>query len=293
MGEFGSMFGARRRKGKKAISIGGLGYNVSFYFLMIVSVVLVFFSNLGYVPVKRVEHFFSDLFLPVLELSTIVRGDFSNVLASISDISRVYEENQYLREENKNLLKWRAQVFFYIKENEELRRFTNFQSNIAVKKRQMVVRLVRDRVTEFGQSFLLFVGRDNGISLDDVVLSQAGLVGRIVHVSAKISRVLLLSDIRSHVPVYVGKNYARAILSGDGKGHIVLSQVKGGGTASLKKGDYVMTSGESGIFFPGTPIGSVESTEEGQIFVKPFTKFEDVVSVSVVSYNFSDMKNTL
>jgi rod shape-determining protein MreC len=87
------------------------------------------------------------------------------------------------------------------------------------------------------------------------VLSEHGLVGRVVGVSDHVSRVLLLTDAESRTPVLLVRTNGRAILSGDGGEAPKLDYLR---TAiDLKEGDRVLTSGDGGVFPRGLPVGTV------------------------------------
>jgi rod shape-determining protein MreC len=89
----------------------------------------------------------------------------------------------------------------------------------------------------------------------DPVVSEHGLVGRIVGVSDHVSRVLLLTDAESHTPVLLVRTNGRAILTGDGGETPKLDYVRS--SQGLKQGDRVLTSGDGGVFPRGLPVGTV------------------------------------
>ena len=79
------------------------------------------------------------------------------------------------------------------------------------------------------------------------------LVGRIVETNYLSSRVLLLSDLNSRIPVTLGTDSAQAILAGSGSQHPRLEYLPEG--YEIEEGFTVFASGKDGVFFPGTPIG--------------------------------------
>jgi rod shape-determining protein MreC len=113
----------------------------------------------------------------------------------------------------------------------------------------------------FANTRLANVGRDHGVTEGNPVLSEQGLVGRIVGVSDHVSRVLLLTDAESRTPVLLVRTNGRAILSGDGGGSPKLDYIRS--ALTLKEGDRVMTSGDGGVFPRGLPVGTVEHSVEG------------------------------
>ena len=113
----------------------------------------------------------------------------------------------------------------------------------------------------FANTRLANVGRDKGVTEGDPVVSEHGLVGRIVGVSDHVSRVLLLTDDESHTPVLLVRTNGRAILSGDGGSSPKLDYIRS--SLGLKDGDRVLTSGDGGVFPRGLPVGVVTRGIDG------------------------------
>ncbi len=126
---------------------------------------------------------------------------------------------------------------------------------------QVFARTVSDARGPFANTRLADVGSDRGVTEGNPVLSEHGVVGRIVGVSAHVSRILLLTDIESHTPIMVVRTNARAILSGDGGPTPVLDYLRSPGP--LQEGDRVLTSGDGGVFPRGLPVGTVVKGLDG------------------------------
>ena len=112
-------------------------------------------------------------------------------------------------------------------------------------------RMISDSRGPFGNSRLIDVGSDAGVKVGNPVMSENGLVGRIVGVSPKVSRVLLLTDVASRTPVMIDRTNARAILTGDGGGNPKLAYLRG----RTQAGDVLVTSGDGGMIPRGLPVG--------------------------------------
>jgi rod shape-determining protein MreC len=113
----------------------------------------------------------------------------------------------------------------------------------------------------FANTRLADAGADKGVLEGNPVLSEHGLVGRIVGVSAHVSRILLLTDTASRTPVILMRTNGRAILTGDGSGSPKLDYVR---TAMpVRAGDRVLTSGDGGVFPRGLPVGTVVKGFDG------------------------------
>jgi rod shape-determining protein MreC len=114
-------------------------------------------------------------------------------------------------------------------------------------------RIVTDSRGPFANSRLANAGSEAGIRPGNPVMSENGLVGRIVGVTKGASRVLLLTDVASRTPVMIDRTNARAILTGDGGPNPKLEYLRG--QNPVKSGDLVLTSGDGGVFPRGLPVG--------------------------------------
>jgi rod shape-determining protein MreC len=114
---------------------------------------------------------------------------------------------------------------------------------------------IADSRGPFANTRLANAGTDRGVAEGNPVISEHGLIGRIVGVSDHVSRVLLLTDVESRTPVLLARTNGRAILSGDGGDAPKLDYVRS--SVGLKEGDRVLTSGDGGVFPRGLPVGTV------------------------------------
>ena len=85
------------------------------------------------------------------------------------------------------------------------------------------------------------------------VMSENGLIGRVIGVTEGASRILLLTDIASRTPVMIERTNARAILTGDGGPNPRLEYLRG--QEPVKPGDRLVTSGDGGVLPRGLPVG--------------------------------------
>ncbi len=122
-------------------------------------------------------------------------------------------------------------------------------------------RTVIDARGPFAHTRLADVGSALGVEEGNPVLSDHGLVGRIAGVAPQMSRILLLTDPVSRVPVIVAGADARAILAGDGSDAPRLDYAHG--AAPLRSGERVYTSGDGGVIPRGLPVGATVKALDG------------------------------
>ena len=111
------------------------------------------------------------------------------------------------------------------------------------------------------------------------VLNEGYLAGRIVEVNFVSSRILLLNDLNSRIPVTVSPSGTQAILSGIGKREPSLEYLPDNFILDDKE-NVVFTSGKDGVLFPGIAVGKIV-IEDNKKLVKLFSNPDQIIFVSV------------
>ncbi|MBW8733813.1 MAG: rod shape-determining protein MreC [Asticcacaulis sp.] len=142
----------------------------------------------------------------------------------------------------------------------------------------------------FNNNRLIDAGSDKRIAFGNPVITDQGLVGRVVGVSPSVSRVLMVTDVNSHVPIMVMRTDARAMMDGDGGPAPKLDWVRG--KDSVRKGDQILTSGDGGIFPRGLPVGEAVQGIDGGWRVRLYADRAPIDFVKVLLFkDFSQLPN--
>jgi rod shape-determining protein MreC len=153
---------------------------------------------------------------------------------------------------------------------------------------EAVAKVLIDKESPFLRSIVINKGSKNNIKLGMVVLDEGYLVGKIVEVNFFTSRVLLISDINSKIPVSLQPGDIQGIMSGKDKREGVLQYVKDKNLPGINEEMQVLTSGAGGVFKSGIPIGVIEVDEGLEInkekIVNFHKNFSQLKYVKVVSY---------
>ena len=168
-------------------------------------------------------------------------------------------ENRRLKAELAQAASLQDQIAALKADNERLKAVMGIRTDPPLP--HVAARTISDSRGPFANTRLADIGRDHGITEGNPVLSEHGLVGRIVGVSDHVSRILLLTDAESRTPVLLARTNGRAILSGDGGSTPKLDYVRS--SQALKEGDRVLTSGDGGVFPRGLPVGTVVKGFDG------------------------------
>ena len=121
------------------------------------------------------------------------------------------------------------------------------------------------------------------------VMDGAYIVGKVVEVNYLSSRVLLLSDLNSKIPVTIEPNAVFSILSGTGKDYGVIQYSKK--YEDIKNESVIYTSGAGNLFKAGIPIGRMNLNNlNDEKKVEFFSDFSQLKFVKVVSFKKSENK---
>jgi len=188
---------------------------------------------------------------PISEgLSMPVRWTEAGV-SSISEYFFAARQNSALKKELREMSQWRDAAIALRDENERFRELLELKVDPPIP--MVTGRSVTDSRGPFANSRLINVGREAGVKVGNPVMSENGLVGRVVGVTSGASRVLMLTDVASRTPVMIDRTNARAILSGDGGPNPRLAYLRT--REPPRVGDRVVTSGDGGVMPRGLPVG--------------------------------------
>ncbi|NBB14863.1 rod shape-determining protein MreC [Caulobacter sp. SLTY] len=126
----------------------------------------------------------------------------------------------------------------------------------------VTARVVFDGRGPYRRAQLANAGSGKGVKIGFPVISERGVIGRVVAVSPNASRILLLKDVSSRTPVMIARSNARAILTGDGGDNPRLENLRG--ADPVREGDKVLTSGDGGIYPRGLPVGRAVKGLDGR-----------------------------
>ena len=129
-------------------------------------------------------------------------------------------------------------------------------------------------------------GSSDGVRMGLPVVSDLGVVGRVVTASTDFAKVLLLIDYNSSIDAMIQRNRTRGILAGRSERTCRLKYVLK--SDDIEVGDMVITSGMGGVFPKGIPLGRVTRVRMighdifQEVEVTPtvnFTRLEEVMVV--------------
>ncbi len=245
------------------------------------ALVLLLLSKLEVRAVQRAADLLGDQVVPLVALVREPVAWSRQLGEQLGGVLAVYAENQRLREENRRLLEWQAQAVRLGVENRSLRTMLDMPDPTPAGE-WVHARIVADSASPFVHTRLVDVGSDAGIEPGMAVLTPAGMIGRVIAVGERSSRILLLTDLNSKVPVIVERSGDQALLAGDNSPEPRLEFLPL--TPRFQIGDRVITSGRGGVLPAGLMIGEISRIDGNRVAVRPAVDWHAIDFVAVLRH---------
>ena len=257
--------------------------NYSFILFIIFSITLITFDTKNIInsTVIRSKIINSIFFTKDFFLSNLPNLDKLKLVVTSKE--ELLIENKFLKKkiENNTLFKLKSEKLEI--ENNILRKELALLPPVL--ENYVFVKVTADTQTHYNKTVIINGGNNMHIRKGDAALTSKGLIGSVIDVHDKYSRVLLITDINSKIPVRIGKNNKKAIVSGNNTTKIDLLYLKENTT--FESGDLVYTSGDGGHFNPGIPIGVIKN-ENNTIYIEPLNNLSEVQYINIFINQFKD-----
>lgn len=204
----------------------------------------------------RVERFrlaFIDTVVPNMDWAMAPVTRINRMIEDYSSYARIHEQNQELRRELQQMRAWREAALQLEQRNAQLLDLNQVRLDPSLTHVTGVV--MADSGSPFRKSVLINVGLRDGIIDGWAAMDGLGLAGRIAGVGQRSSRVILLTDSNSRVPVTLQPSGQRALASGDNSPMPVLEFIEA--PDDLRPGDRVVSASDGGVFPAGLLVGEV------------------------------------
>lgn len=239
-------------------------------FLLVLLSLFLYIFSLNFRPPVQMDIFqrlVVETISPAVKALGYVTSSIQGVIEEYVWLRNLRQENEHLRRRLNDLEQKLTDYKEAYVENLRLRRLLDFKNTI--KSQAIPAQVVLHDLTGWFQTLIIDKGFRDGIGPDMAVVNDEGVVGRILDVSDRYSRVLLITDPGSSVDAIIQRNRVRGILSGKDSNGCILKYVRG--NVDVQVGDLIITSGKDGIFAKGLRLGVVQG-----IFKDPVDLFQKI-----------------
>ena len=261
---------------RSALLQRGTRQKFSLFFLITLAAIIFFLDIKNFRVISISKNIINDAIYRLVNVANLPVNLFSTAGKTTNEIFFTFQENKKLKEELSELRAKNFQVEFLSNQNKNLRK--TLESDRDNSNEKTLAKVLLDKDSPYLKSIIINRGSNSGIAKGMPVIDGNNLVGKIVEVNYLSSRVLLLNDLNSRIPVTLGEEGAQAILTGKGGENPSLEYLP---DQFIGQNDItVFTSGKDGIFVPGITIGKT-IIKDSKNFVKLFSQSSQLSFVTV------------
>jgi len=255
--------------------------------LAFLSIFIIVLSNLNLKPVILLKSAIKEV---VYRSSFIVSIPENLIISSyfnVSEYTTYFKKFQNTKEELEKLKSENISSEIIKSENEELK---NLIDGYIFSKNKILAKVIVDHDSPFLKTIIINKGSKENIKIGTNIYDRNYLVGRVIEVNFKTSRVLLLTDLNSSVPVSITPNNVQAIIVGNGDTNGEIKYIKGNFINEIENNSIAYTSGTGSIFDSGTPVGRVKLNDENpskKVLIDFYSDF------SQLKYVYAEIENII
>ena len=262
--------------------------------LVFVSIFTIFLSSLDlkiirYIKVGINEVVYRSSFVVSIP-ENLLKRSFIEV-SEYTTFFKTYKRNQL---EIKKLRSGNISNEIIYNENKELKELID---DFVKTSDKILAKVIVDHQSPFLKSIIINKGSKDEIKIGTNIYDKSYLVGRVIEVNYKTSRVLLLSDLNSNVPVTIAPQNIQAIISGKGDDNGQIKYIKSGLSENFTDQSVIYTSGTGAVFKSGIPIGKLVMKKEQNLewdveFYSDFSQLKYVFAEVVSKKENTDTNET-
>ena len=248
--------------------------------LIFFSIIFLILGNFNFKVINYIKLGINEIVYRSSFIVSVPENLLKDSYLTLQNHNKLYKKNEKIKFELEILKAKDLSNEFIILENQRLKSIVD---DYLVKSDTIIAKVLSDKGSPFLRSIIINKGSKHKINLGMVVMDGAYLVGKVVEVNYLSSRVLLLSDLNSKIPVIVEPNAVFSILSGTGKNHGIIQYSKK--YDDIKSESVIYTSGAGNLFKAGIPIGKInENFINDEKNVEFFSDFSQLRFVKVLSF---------
>ena len=228
--------------------------------LVFISIFTIVLSSFDFKFVRFLKAGISEVVYRSSFIVSIPENFLKNTFFEIKEYSTFFQNYKLDKEELSQLKSKAISDKITEFENKELKALIN---NYILSSDKLLAKIIVDHDSPYLKSIIINKGSKDKIKIGTNIYDRSYLIGRVVEVNYKTSRVLLLSDLNSNVPVTIAPQNIQAIITGTGENYGEIKYIKDGISNIILEDSIVYTSGTGAIFKSGVPIGKVKAVEAG------------------------------
>lgn len=249
------------------------------FWCTLVLFIFIYFENYDNIIISPIRSYISNY---VIIVNGKVTEHISNALSIVNNVKEfiaLREINEKLKMKNMELEQYYFASKTIEKENEHLQKLLNV---IEQRELKFITAKIYYYVNNpYTKNIVIAAGANHGVKKNQIVINDNGVVGRIIEVGDDYSRILLINDSNSHIPVLTEQSGERGIAVGFDDGSIKIKYLPDDNM--IESGELVFTSGEIESFPSGILVGVVMNKTPDEVTVAPAVDFNHLDYVIVLT----------
>ena len=239
--------------------------------LVFFSIVIIVLSSFNLKAITLTKSFIKEIVYRSSFIISVPENFIKSSYVNLREYTNYYSEFKITKEELDQLKSENISSKIVKSENEELKSLIDgyaFTSN------KILAKVIVDHESPFLRSIIINKGSKEKIKIGTNIYDRSYLVGRVIEVNYTNSRVLLLTDLNSNIPVSITPGNVQAIVVGNGDRKGEIRYIKNDLINKIDENGIAYTSGTGSIFKSGIPVGTVDLKDENEkIFINFYSDF--------------------
>jgi rod shape-determining protein MreC len=251
--------------------------------LLFLSVFVIVLSSYNFKIINLIKIGINELTYKISFLISAPEKKIQDINSQIKDHMKMYIDYKNIESELEKLKQKKLSNNFLKMENKKLRKLINE----SIKSDNILAKVLTDKESPFLKSIILNKGSKDKLKIGMAVVDEVYLVGKVIEVNFTNSRILLLSDLNSKIPVILEPIGMQAVVSGTGEDYGKIQYTKEKYGNNIKTQEIIAyTSGLGGLFKPGLPVGKISKDNINKINF--FSDFQQLEYVKIISYSIGE-----
>ena len=260
----------------------------SLFTLLFISILIIILSSLNFKIIKDLKSIISEAVYRTSFIVSVPENFLINSYLKVAEYSNFYEDYKKNKEELKNFQSKEILNEIIISENDELKKLIE---DFTFTRNKILAKVIVDHDSPFLKTIIINKGSKDGLKIGTNIYDENYLIGRVIETNFKTSRVLLLSDLNSNVPISISPGDVQAIVVGDGTDSGKIKYIKDNLIEDIQDQSIAYTSGTGGVFRSGAPVGRV-SINQDEFSINFYSNFSQLKYVLVEIENSNSLSTT-
>ena len=225
---------------------------------------------------NKISNGFIAISTPIIKIISLPINSSIDLVVNFNKLAMAKKENIQLKEELFKLQNYYLTSLAIHQENQELRSALNFVKSKT--ENYKIARVIGISHQAFDQKLFIDSGKSRNIKEGQIIAGNRGVIGRVAEVFEDKSRILLLTDSSSRIPIIASRARNRGILAGNNSGLMEILYLPKNHQINI--GDKIFTSSDGDAIPPGLLIGVVKKIDKNSVYV---SGIEDINSLNIVT----------